>query len=129
MRSPENIRKAEAVEEARRLLRPPMSAAQLLQYLAAESYPMIGAREIAILGSAMYPGGPSKLGAPAKKDRDARIVRVVKVMCERYGVKPTRGEVARINDSNPSACSIVAEALGLKDRAVEAVWRKRPNPK
>jgi hypothetical protein len=53
--------------------------------------------------------------------RDFFIIKSVQFACKELNIKPTRNDVT----ARDSGCSIVAEAKGLEEGAVEDVWRKR----
>jgi hypothetical protein len=68
-----------------------------------------------------------KKGAPALSDweRNLFIAGTVILLCERYGLKPTRNRETKTE----SACSIVASVLGRfrinkREAAVEKIWKK-----
>jgi hypothetical protein len=54
--------------------------------------------------------------------RDFFVIKMVIKACKDLGLKPTRNEATRDRDSG---CSIVAEALNLKESAIKGIWRKR----
>ena len=66
-------------------------------------------------------GPPPRKTGPNKADRFVRnvvIIAVVKDVVRQFGLHPTRNPARDPASSPPSACSIVAAALGMSERAV-----------
>jgi hypothetical protein len=58
----------------------------------------------------------------AKTDRDMCVILVVKMVCDLLDLQATRNDATIEKECG---CSIVADALGMKERAVRDIWEKR----
>jgi len=68
-------------------------------------------------------GGFRRRSGPKKADRlfrDIALMMVVENVGRRFGLRPTRNRASK----RPSACSIVAQAMGLSEEAIVAIWKR-----
>ena len=68
-------------------------------------------------------GGFRRASGPKKADnffRDIALMAVVENVGKKFGFKPTRNLASK----RPSACSIVAQAVGLSEPAIVAIWQR-----
>ena len=68
-------------------------------------------------------GGFRHVPGPKKADnffRDLALMMVVEKLVEKFGLKPTRNRASK----RPSACSILAQAIGLSEPAIVALWQR-----
>jgi hypothetical protein len=85
---------------------------------------------IPILKRARPPAG-RKSGAHSLSWRNQWIIEAIRAVCAQHNLKPTRSPASRDEGHDPSACSIVAEALrrrGVKlseKRVTDEIWLKR----
>ena len=146
MRSPDNTRTEDALEEARACLKEIKERGALEPD---EGYADAGAaREEA---AAMYEivfnatisdeardrllqrcdeATPSRGSRPSTRRRDYWIVWVVARLVEEHGLAPTRSRASADKDSGLSACAAVAQALGelginINEFSVNVIWSRR----
>ncbi len=68
-------------------------------------------------------GGFRNAPGPKKADhlfRDIVLMMVVESVGKKFGLNPTRNRASK----RPSACSIVASAVGLSEAAIVAIWQR-----
>ncbi len=69
---------------------------------------------------------PTKVGRRSRPVHDYWIVVCVKELLREYpSLNPTRNPATKKESLEPSACSLVAQALDTKERTVEDIWRDR----
>jgi hypothetical protein len=68
-------------------------------------------------GGFRRPPGPNKAD---KFLRDIAMMMVVQELVKKFALKPTRNRASK----RPSACSIVAQVVGLSEPAIVALWQR-----
>jgi hypothetical protein len=86
--------------------------------------PLLAAHIRKVLFDRAYSRPPRRAGNDphAKTDRDICVILVVKMVCDLLGLQATRNDATIEKECG---CSIVADALGMKERGVSDIWEKR----
>jgi hypothetical protein len=84
--------------------------------------------ELAAFNMEILHGGLHQPPGPKRKEkilRDLSIALAVAAVCDRFDLSPTRNTASRGKlSARRSACAIVADALNMGEKAVEAIWTR-----